>query len=93
MSSNFKPQILGVVNDVTPTGDQTAHVCPKCKKASVYSSKSTTQVVVLFVAIGTTASESSWLCTTEGCGWKAPLAQDPSTWEPKKEKTDKLVDI
>ncbi|KAJ7063446.1 hypothetical protein C8F01DRAFT_77811 [Mycena amicta] len=88
--STFQPQLLAVNSTVVPAGDQTPHICPQCKQSSVYSSKSTKQVVVMFVAVTTDAKEL-WVCTTEECGWKAPLSDKPSEWEPEKE--DKLVDL
>ncbi|KAJ7168197.1 hypothetical protein C8R43DRAFT_983397 [Mycena crocata] len=73
--------IVGYETQVTPNGEQTAHVCPKCRQASVFSSTSTKEIIVLFVPVSSNA-EALWVCTTENCGWKTPLEKDPASWEP-----------
>ncbi|CAK5279466.1 unnamed protein product [Mycena citricolor] len=50
--------------------------------ASVFSSTSTKEVVLLFVSVASWKGDSVWLCTTRGCGWSASIDEDPSTWEP-----------
>ncbi|KAF7353642.1 hypothetical protein MVEN_01048900 [Mycena venus] len=85
-SSQFKmpslrPMIFGYETRVEPTGEQKPHICPRCKNASVFSSTNKEQIVVMFVAVSSNAT-ASWLCTTEKCGWSAPLDRDPMSWEP-----------
>lgn len=47
--------------------------------ASVFSSTSTEQIIVMFVPVSSNAT-ASWLCTTKKCGWSTPLDREP-TWE------------
>ncbi|KAJ7470291.1 hypothetical protein FB451DRAFT_1253248 [Mycena latifolia] len=90
MSGNLRPLILGYETEVKPTGEQTAHVCPKCKQTSVLSSTSTKEIIVMFVPVSSTSS-ALWVCTTEKCGWTTPLENEPASWEPTLDY--KLVDI
>ncbi|KAJ7837043.1 hypothetical protein B0H14DRAFT_2792675 [Mycena olivaceomarginata] len=77
----LRPLLFGYETQVKPNGKQTPHVCPKCNHASVFSSTSTEQIVVMFVAVSSSV-KASWLCTTEKCGWSTPLDREPLSWEP-----------
>ncbi|KAJ7471044.1 hypothetical protein FB451DRAFT_1252858 [Mycena latifolia] len=100
--SSLRPLLFGYETQVEPNGEQQAHVCPKCKNASVFSSTSTEQIILMFVPVSSSATDS-WVCTTKKCGWTAPLERDPMSWEPAPAYTPseqpptvvdaKLVDI
>ncbi|KAJ7093212.1 hypothetical protein C8R44DRAFT_401782 [Mycena epipterygia] len=88
---SLRPLILGYETQVTPAGEQTAHVCPKCMQASVFSSTSKKEIIVMFVPVSSSAT-ALWVCTTEKCGWTAPAEREPASWEPKSEPAN-LIDL
>ncbi|KAJ6618354.1 hypothetical protein B0H10DRAFT_2217867 [Mycena sp. CBHHK59/15] len=90
--SNLRPLIFGYETKVTPDGEQQAHMCPKCKQSSVFSNKSTKEIIVMFVPVS--SSETGlWVCTTDRCGWTVPIEQEPKTWEPAPESSEPLIDL
>ncbi|KAJ6547020.1 hypothetical protein B0H19DRAFT_1163544 [Mycena capillaripes] len=96
---SLRPLLFGYETQVKPSGEQTAHVCPKCKQESVFSSASEKQVIVMFIPVSSSATVS-WVCTTEKCGWTTPIEQQPESWEPApppytppKDVDAKLVDV
>ncbi|KAJ6618355.1 hypothetical protein B0H10DRAFT_2217868 [Mycena sp. CBHHK59/15] len=88
--TGIRPLLFGYETQVKPDGVQAAHVCPKCRQSSVFSSKSTKEIIVMFVPVSSSA-EGLWVCVTENCGWMAPIEQEPKLWERIVEP--KLVDV
>ncbi|KAJ3726353.1 hypothetical protein DFJ43DRAFT_1087804 [Lentinula guzmanii] len=92
----FLPLIFGCPTKVKPDGnEQTAHFCPRCNNASVYSAKSRTWFEFFFVPLIPMKTKHIWMCGI--CRWTAPLGpgcvqkfssntvvdvQDHSQWEP-----------
>ncbi|KAJ3789903.1 hypothetical protein GGU10DRAFT_18699 [Lentinula aff. detonsa] len=75
----FLPLIFGCPTKVKPDGnEQTAHFCPRCNNASVYSAKSRTWFEFFFVPLIPMKTKHIWMCGI--CHWTAPLG--PGQWEP-----------
>ncbi|KAJ4479498.1 hypothetical protein C8R41DRAFT_922713 [Lentinula lateritia] len=75
----FLPLIFGCPTKVKPDGnEQTAHLCPKCNNASVFSAKSRTWFELFFIPLIPMNTKHIWMCGI--CRWVAPMG--PGQWEP-----------
>ncbi|KAF9072914.1 hypothetical protein BDP27DRAFT_1319630 [Rhodocollybia butyracea] len=75
------PLLFGCSTSIKPSGagkEQTAHFCPRCNNASVYSAKSRTWLEFFFIPLVPVKTKHIWMCGI--CQWAAPLA--PGNWEP-----------
>ncbi|KAJ4488462.1 hypothetical protein J3R30DRAFT_3435953 [Lentinula aciculospora] len=75
----FLPLVCGFPTKVKPDGtEQTAHLCPRCNNASVFSAKSRTWFEFFFIPLIPMATKHIWMCGI--CRWTSPLG--PGKWEP-----------
>ncbi|KAJ3851539.1 hypothetical protein EV368DRAFT_42924, partial [Lentinula lateritia] len=71
--------IVGCPTKVKPDGhEQTAHLCPRCNNASVFSAKSRTWFELFFIPLIPMNTKHIWMCSI--CRWVAPMG--PDQWEP-----------
>ncbi|KAE9406767.1 hypothetical protein BT96DRAFT_207559 [Gymnopus androsaceus JB14] len=68
----FLPIVFGCPTKVKPDGnEQTAHFCPRCNNASVFSAKSRMWFELFWVPLIPFSSKSIWMCGV--CQWTGPL--------------------
>ncbi|KIM49278.1 hypothetical protein M413DRAFT_103107 [Hebeloma cylindrosporum] len=72
------PLICGCSTKISPEGDQTPRICPRCHNAAVSSAKSKEFFEFCFVPLIPMSSKHVWLCSI--CRWEVPLQQG---WEPQ----------
>ncbi|CCM06229.1 uncharacterized protein FIBRA_08475 [Fibroporia radiculosa] len=71
------PIVFGCPTKVSPSGDQTPRICPRCHNASVVSAKSRMWFELCFVPLIPMRSKHIWMCSI--CQWNIPMQQG---WEP-----------
>ncbi|KAF8163150.1 hypothetical protein B0H34DRAFT_694269 [Crassisporium funariophilum] len=71
------PVLFGCQTKISPEGDQTARVCPRCHNAAVSSVKSKKWFEICFVPLIPMSSRHEWRCSI--CQWTVPTQQ---AWEP-----------
>ncbi|CAA7267918.1 unnamed protein product [Cyclocybe aegerita] len=70
-------QLVGCQTKISPEGDQTPRICPRCHNAAVTSAKSKEYFEFCFVPLIPMSSKHIWACSI--CQWAVPIQQG---WEP-----------
>ncbi|TDL27283.1 hypothetical protein BD410DRAFT_713944, partial [Rickenella mellea] len=63
----------GCPTKITPEGDNTPRLCPRCNNASVFSAKSRTWFELCWVPLVPMKSSHVWVCGI--CQWNVPQQQ------------------
>ncbi|KAF9052698.1 hypothetical protein BJ165DRAFT_789224 [Panaeolus papilionaceus] len=72
------PVICGCQSKITPEGDLTPRVCPRCHNAAVTSAKAKEYFELCFVPVFPMSSKSVWVCSI--CSWSVA---NQGGWEPQ----------
>ncbi|KAF9001913.1 hypothetical protein BDQ17DRAFT_1244018 [Cyathus striatus] len=69
---------VGCQTKITPEGDQTPRVCPRCHNAAVIRAKSREWFEFFFIPVIPMSSKHIWICSI--CNWTLPVQ---AGWEPQ----------
>ncbi|KAI0053837.1 hypothetical protein FA95DRAFT_1591693 [Auriscalpium vulgare] len=72
------PILFGCTNKISPEGDQTPRICPRCHNVSVVSAKSRMWFELFFIPLVPMQKKHLWMCSV--CQWHVPTQPG---WEPQ----------
>ncbi|KJA18581.1 hypothetical protein HYPSUDRAFT_45128 [Hypholoma sublateritium FD-334 SS-4] len=78
MDCFFLPIVCGCSTKISPEGDQTPRICPRCHNAAVTSTKSKEYFELCFVPLVPMSTQHLWRCAI--CQWAVPIQPG---WEPQ----------